>query len=76
MYIIFIFTLDKVIWECNVYNSIVPEKCRLFVRPSRLEVRLKKRNPKIYWITLHNEKVCSSIFLCVLVVQDALILCY
>ena len=57
-------TLDEVIWECYVYAAIIPDKCKLFVRPSRVEVRLKKRNPRIYWMTLHDEKVCTFVHYC------------
>ena len=48
--------LGEVIWKCNVYNSIIPEKCKLMVG-ARVEVKLKKLDPVIWWRTL-DKKVC------------------
>ena len=40
-----------------MYETIVPDKCNLFLR-NRLELQLTKQKPGICWRTLHDEKVC------------------
>ena len=50
--------LDIPIWECNVFNTIIPDQCKLVVGAVRLELKLRKRNIGIMWTTLHDVKVC------------------
>ena len=64
MYVLYIFLiLDKVIWECNLYDSIIPEKCKLFVQ-TRLEVKLKKKKPGVHWRTLRDDMVHIYSYIC------------
>ena len=57
MYVLYIFLiLDQVIWECNLYDAIIPEKCKFFVR-TRLEVKLKKKKPGVQWRTFRDDMV-------------------
>lgn len=51
--------LDFPIWECNVYDTIIPDQCKLHVRGVRLEVKLRKCKAGILWGTLDDVKVCS-----------------
>ena len=61
IFLIFYSLLDTIIWQCNVYDAIIPALCRLHVRAVRLEVKLRKRKTGIKWTTLYDEKVCMFI---------------
>ena len=51
--------LDDVIWECNVYDTVVPAQCELFYvsESDTLHVSLKKKNHGVHWPTFENEMV-------------------
>ena len=42
-----ILIIDKIIWECTVYDTIIPEKCKLYAEVG-WNVQLKKKNPGIW----------------------------
>ena len=56
MYLCIYTNLDQVIWECNVYDTIVPEKCKLYAR-TRVEVKLMKKNSGL-WKKFLDPTVC------------------
>ena len=55
--------LDQVIWERNVYDTIIPDECELYTKTGRVEVKLKKKNPG-KWKRLRDPTVCILVRVC------------
>ena len=68
LYYVCIPKLGQIIWECNVYDTIIPEKCKLFAK-TRLEVKLRKKNPGDWEKFLDPTVQYVCLYMCVMYVH-------